>query len=107
GEQTQERTDGGVLVLGVGTGHDDFAVTQVKCDFAAGIDTERLPDGLGQCDLALGGQSGDFMNSRHGRSPDTDSNASMVRNIPYHVKHAQRSEPRCRTSPTLPFAQTS
>src|SRR3546814_16397103 len=83
GQQTQERTDGGVLVLSVGTGHDDFSVTEVERDLAAGIDTERLPDGLGQRDLAFGGQRGNFMNGRHGRSPNSD--ASMVRNIPYHV----------------------
>src|SRR3546814_18220509 len=81
GQQTQERTDGGVLVLSVGTGHDDFSVAEVERTLAAGIDTERLPDGRGQSDLAFGCQRCNFMKGRQGRS--TNREASMLSNIPY------------------------
>ena len=71
-QQAEERADGRVLVLGIDTGNDDFAAPQVERELAADIDTERLTDGLGQRDLAFGGERGDFVDGRHGDSPDYD-----------------------------------
>ena len=71
------------FVVGIRAGHDDFASAQVEGHFPAGVHAQCLPDGLGQRDLALGGQRGDFMDIRHGCSPD--DNACMVRNFPYIV----------------------
>ena len=44
GQQAQERADGGVLVLGIDTGDDDFAAPQIERELAAGIplDTNQL-----------------------------------------------------------------
>jgi hypothetical protein len=48
-------------MVGVGAGHDDFAAAQVERHLAAGVHAQRLPDGLGQRDLTLGGQRRDFV----------------------------------------------
>jgi hypothetical protein len=42
GQQTEERADGGVLVLGIDTGNDDFAAPQVERELAASIDAELV-----------------------------------------------------------------
>jgi hypothetical protein len=60
-------------MLGVDTGNDDFVVPQIERELAAGIDAEGLPDRFGQRDLASGGQRGDFVDDRHGNSPDCDT----------------------------------
>lgn len=45
--------------------------------------TERLSDGLGQRDLTLGRQRGNFVNDRHDGSPE--SIACNVRKLPYRI----------------------
>ena len=82
-------------MLGINTGDDDFAAPQIERELAAGIDAERLPDGLGQRDLAFRGQRGDFVDGRHGDSPDCDT--CMVRKFPYFVNlrpHSVLPSPR-------------
>lgn len=48
GQQPQERGNGWIFMLGIGTGHNDFIVAKLDGELAASMGTKRLPDGLGQ-----------------------------------------------------------
>ena len=48
GQQPQERGNGWIFMLGIGTGHNDFIVAKLDSELAASMGTKRLPDGLGQ-----------------------------------------------------------
>ena len=53
GQQPQERGNGWIFMLGIGTGHDDFIVAKLEGELAASTGAKRLPGGLGQNDLPL------------------------------------------------------
>ena len=78
------------VALAAKTG-DDFAAAQVERHLAAGIHAQRLPDGLWQRDLTLGGQRRDFVDFGHGGTPD--GNAWMVRKFPYLVNLGAHGSP--------------
>jgi hypothetical protein len=53
-QQGQKSADCRVCMVRVGTGNDDLAIiAQVEGDFSADIDTQSLPDRLGQRQLAF------------------------------------------------------
>lgn len=43
-------------------------LSQLEAHFVAGPNAQRLADGLGQGDLSLGGDGGDFVDGQHGGS---------------------------------------
>ena len=84
-QQSQECTDRRIFVFELGACDDDFAAAQLECHLAAGIDTQRLPDRLGEGDLPLGRECGELVDAGHGCAPVFDPHASMVRKFPYLV----------------------
>src|SRR5690606_19478045 len=65
-KESQERADGGVFVLSSRPMDEHLAVlSQLKAHLVASLDAQRLADRLGQGDLSLGGDGGDFVDGRH------------------------------------------
>ena len=66
-QQIEEGRYGGVLMPFFGAADNDQAIlAQSECNLAARIDAQGLAYGLGQRDLALGGEGGQFMDVGHG-----------------------------------------